>query len=201
MVQLWLPSGANFEDKIPDISDTQGQSSWPPLILAVSKQFNGVVRFLLQEGVDPSYQFHQSSGFKVNGVYQSIPKTGKASALSTAVGLGNYNIAEALLHYGADSDCCHTSLLVAMEMNDAPLVALLLEKGIRNDWNLEKYGGVILLCAAFTGCTGVMQSLLDEGSDIDSRPTDIITLARRIRGARINLFILVEFDASTGLQI
>ncbi|KAJ9270260.1 hypothetical protein DTO212C5_3754 [Paecilomyces variotii] len=179
---LLLSKGADPHKPVKVIRVQYPDPLNPPLFWAVSQGFERTVRLLLQMEADPNYSFAVKPGHFRQSGSQSTPEKEIVSVLSSAVSNGNYSIVEALLDRGIDNGLCHTSLTLAMQLCDTPLVSLIVRKGIRNNWLIEEYGQSVLFCAAVFGYVDVVQSLLGAGMDANTRSTKfLIELPRRNR--------------------
>ncbi|KAF7118130.1 hypothetical protein CNMCM5793_007523 [Aspergillus hiratsukae] len=132
---------------------------WPPLFEAAAMGFERCVRFLLQVCTNPGITIVQKK--------DSLGDQSTDNALSLAVEWKHYRIVEMLLAHGVDDDQCHSSLALAMQLNDQKLVTILTQR-IGSKWLIAEHGKSLLFQAAYSGYTEIVSSLLNSGMEPDT---------------------------------
>ncbi|KAI5803631.1 hypothetical protein DFH27DRAFT_53933 [Peziza echinospora] len=182
-----LAEGANAESRDPEYGQT-------PLSWAAEKGQEGVVKLLLEHGVDVEARdmgaYEQSplswaAGNGREGVVKLLLEHGAdveaknnngQSPLSWAAGRGHEGVVKLLLEHGADIEARdlvgirRTPLLWAAAEGHEVVVRVLLEHGADIETrDLLGFGRTPLLSAAAEGHEGVVRLLLEHGADIEAK--------------------------------
>ncbi|KAI0851851.1 hypothetical protein F5Y00DRAFT_274688 [Daldinia vernicosa] len=156
--------GGIFARKSPSL-DLKNKYGWTLLLEATSRDYEGMVKLLLEKGADINLKD------KLN-----------KSALYIAAERGNEGLVKLLLKKGAKIDLKFKRYLSPLEAaargNHKAILRLLLEKGAKIE-ALGLYGQTPLLCAVLEGHENIVQQLLEKGAKIEICGNDGCTPLRR----------------------
>jgi ankyrin repeat protein len=186
IIQLLFENGADPNEHIKDPDDKYNSGSEVPLFLAVRRESERIVGFLLNIGADPSHFKYVTDRF--DGIQgDSTPSKDTeniVSPLSLAAGKGYHGIVAAFLNNGANLFVCHIALREAMMNGNDSIVSLIMEKGIRDNWIIAEHGESLLYHAASTGYIDVVRILPEKGVNPNSRNSNSIKRSIYLSGVR-----------------
>ncbi len=135
-----------------NIRDRDGK---PGILIAVEKKHNGIVRILLDNGVDPNGNYFRS---------------GSADLFVFAVHNNNLEAAEHLVRKGINANFNHrykggkSALMIAIEQDRLSLINLLLDKKMNFDLT-DEFGNTALMYAAQRNMVSTVRKLLEKNAD------------------------------------
>jgi len=135
-----------------NIRDKDGKAG---ILIAIEKNHNGIVRILLDNGVDPDGSYFKNTN---------------ADLFVFAIHRGNYEAAELLLRKGIRANMNHrydggkSVLMISIEQNRLTFINLILQKNLNIDLT-DEFGNTALMYAAERNMIGTVKKLFEKNSD------------------------------------